>query len=58
MSMKNSNDTIWNRSSDLPICSTATAVPGKSCTVKTDLFDTDADGRLAFLEILGVKKMF
>jgi len=24
MSMKNSNDTIWNRTSDLPICSTAT----------------------------------
>ena len=23
MSMKNSNDTIWNRTSDLPICSTA-----------------------------------
>ena len=23
MSMKNSNDTIWNRISDLPICSTA-----------------------------------
>ena len=23
MSMKNSNDTIWNRNSDLPICSTA-----------------------------------
>ena len=23
MSMKNPNDTIWNRTSDLPICSTA-----------------------------------
>ena len=23
MSMKNSNDTIWNRTSDLPICNTA-----------------------------------
>ena len=23
MSMKNSNDTIWNRTNDLPICSTA-----------------------------------
>ena len=23
MSMKNSNDTIWNRTSDIPICSTA-----------------------------------
>jgi len=23
MSMKNSNDTIWNRTSNLPICSTA-----------------------------------
>ena len=23
MSMKNSNDTIWNRTSDLPICSIA-----------------------------------
>ena len=56
--MKNSNDTIWNRTSDLPIFSTATAVPGKFCTVKIDLFDTDADGRLAFLEILDVKKMF
>ena len=28
MSMKNSNDTIWNRTSDLPICSTA-----KTCRV-------------------------
>jgi len=26
--MKNSNDTNWDRTSDLPICSTANAVPG------------------------------
>ena len=31
MSMKNSNDTIWNRTSDLPICSsTLTTVPPRS----------------------------
>ena len=29
MSMKNSNDTSWDRTTDLPICSAATAVPQK-----------------------------
>jgi hypothetical protein len=29
MSMKNCSDTIWNRTSDFPICSTTLAVKGK-----------------------------
>ena len=34
MSMKNSNDTIWNRTSDLPICSAVQAL-GNYCTKHT-----------------------
>ena len=30
MSMKNANDTIWNRTSDLPICSTASIYIGQN----------------------------
>ena len=30
MSMKNSTDTSWDGTSDLPICSTLTAVPPRS----------------------------
>ena len=45
MSMKNSNDTVWDRTNDLPICSKplnhcATAVPSASvvkCIIKTFL---------------------
>ena len=36
MSMKNSNDTSWNRTSDLPICSTGSKV--ESCRSKSNVY--------------------
>ena len=42
--MKNSNDTIWNRTSDLPICSTSliTTVPNVNYKILWGIFSVDA----------------
>ena len=51
MSIKNSNDTSWDRTSDLPICSTVTTVPPRA-----PFYDVTAvnkfDSRLVIKEIL------
>jgi len=41
--MKNSNDTIWNRTRDLPACSAGDSVCAVKDTVKSIAKDTEKD---------------
>jgi hypothetical protein len=49
MSMKNSSDTIGNRSRDLPVCSASTTTPPRGCSARENNNNNNNNNKVTIL---------